>query len=78
LLTIRIRLIVCSLDKAREIGLGWWDHHLSPGRVSAAERDRSACAHHVETSGGAAAAKSPAGVQDPRTTLTPLGVDDAR
>src|SRR5262244_2915149 len=36
LLTIRIRLIVCSLDKAREIGLDWWeyDHHLSPGRQS--------------------------------------------
>ena len=33
LLTIRIRLIVCSLDKAREIGLDWWmyDRHLSPG-----------------------------------------------
>jgi hypothetical protein len=39
---LTIRLIVCSLDKAREIGLDWWmyDHHLSPGRVSAAERDR--------------------------------------
>jgi hypothetical protein len=35
LLTIRIRLIVCSLDKAREIGLDWWTHdrHLSPGSV---------------------------------------------
>ena len=34
LLTIRIRLIVCSLDKAEQIGLDWWkyDHHLSPGR----------------------------------------------
>jgi hypothetical protein len=33
LLTIRIRLIVCSLDKAQEIGLDWWkyDRHLSPG-----------------------------------------------
>jgi Gas vesicle protein len=42
LLTIRIRLIVCSLDKAREIGLDWWmyDRHLSPGRISAAERER--------------------------------------
>lgn len=42
LLTIRIRLIVCSLDKAREIGLDWWmyDRHLSPGRAGAAERDR--------------------------------------
>jgi hypothetical protein len=35
LLTIRIRLIVCSLDKAREIGLDWWTHdrHLAPGLV---------------------------------------------
>ena len=42
LLTIRIRLIVCSLDKAREIGLDWWmyDRHLSPGRSASGERDR--------------------------------------
>jgi gas vesicle protein GvpA/GvpJ/GvpM family len=42
LLTIRIRLIVCSLDKAREIGLDWWmyDRHLSPGRNSTAEQER--------------------------------------
>jgi gas vesicle protein GvpA/GvpJ/GvpM family len=42
LLTIRIRLIVCSLDKAREIGLDWWmyDRHLSPGRSGASDRDR--------------------------------------
>ena len=42
LLTIRIRLIVCSLDKAREIGLDWWmyDRHLSPGRATWAERDQ--------------------------------------
>ena len=35
LLTIRIRLIVCSLDKAQEIGLDWWryDRDLSPGRA---------------------------------------------
>jgi hypothetical protein len=34
LLTIRIRLIVCSIDKAQEIGLDWWryDHHLAVGR----------------------------------------------
>jgi hypothetical protein len=24
LLTIRIRLLVCSVDKAEEIGLNWW------------------------------------------------------
>jgi Gas vesicle protein len=41
LLTIRIRLIVCSLDKAREIGLDWWtyDRHLAPGKVAAADRE---------------------------------------
>ncbi|MBI3050711.1 MAG: gas vesicle protein [Acidobacteria bacterium] len=34
LLTIRIRLMVCSIDKAEQIGLDWWkyDRHLSPGR----------------------------------------------
>ena len=34
LLTIRIRLIVCSIDKAQEIGLDWWkyDPHFSPSK----------------------------------------------
>jgi hypothetical protein len=34
LLTIRIRLMICSIDKAEEIGLDWWkyDRYLSPGR----------------------------------------------
>jgi len=38
LLTIRIRLIVCSLDKAEKVGLDWWkyDPHLAPGRESLA------------------------------------------
>lgn len=26
LLTIKIRLIVCSVDKAQEIGMDWWRH----------------------------------------------------
>jgi hypothetical protein len=26
LLTIKIRLIVCSVDKAQEIGMDWWKH----------------------------------------------------
>jgi hypothetical protein len=34
LLTIRIRLLICSIDKAEQIGLDWWryDHQLSPGK----------------------------------------------
>lgn len=43
LLTIRIRLLVCSLDKAQEIGLDWWryDRDLSPGaqRTALAEHE---------------------------------------
>ena len=37
LLTIRIRLIICSIDKAQEIGLDWWkyDPHFAPGRKGA-------------------------------------------
>ncbi|MFZ0889046.1 MAG: gas vesicle protein [Candidatus Binataceae bacterium] len=27
LLTIQIRLVVCSVDKAKELGLDWWNHN---------------------------------------------------
>jgi|SRR4051794_26566461 hypothetical protein len=42
LLTIRIRLLICSLDKAQEIGLDWWryDRDLSPGAARAALEDQ--------------------------------------
>ena len=45
LLTIRIRLLVCSLDKAQEIGLDWWRHDrdLSPG----AARDNAGEHEHL-------------------------------
>jgi hypothetical protein len=68
LLTIRIRLIVCSLDKAREIGLDWWmyDRHLSPGRTGTADgrllEQRIAALERqlaAATDGGAAPAAPP-------------------
>jgi hypothetical protein len=39
LLTIRIRLMICSIDKAEEIGLDWWKHdrHLTSGRGIASD-----------------------------------------
>jgi hypothetical protein len=42
LLTIRIRLLICSLDKAQEIGLDWWryDRDLSPGKAPRALPDQ--------------------------------------
>jgi hypothetical protein len=42
LLTLRIRLLICSSDTAEQIGLDWWkyDHHLSPGKQAlSAEND---------------------------------------
>jgi hypothetical protein len=42
LLTIRIRLLICSIEKAEQIGLDWWkyDRHLSPGKhVLSAENE---------------------------------------
>lgn len=44
LLTIQIRLLVCSIDKAEQIGLNWWrnDPRLNmpaPGALPAGETD---------------------------------------
>jgi hypothetical protein len=41
LLTIRIRLLICSLDKAEQIGLDWWKHdrHLTGTGLALAEEN---------------------------------------
>ena len=43
LLTIRIRLLVCSIDKAEQIGLDWWryDRNLAAGRSGEEARLRA-------------------------------------
>jgi 50S ribosomal subunit-associated GTPase HflX len=43
LLTIRIRLVVCSIDKAQEIGLDWWknDRYFSGGGRRDLEQDNA-------------------------------------
>jgi Gas vesicle protein len=40
LLTIKIRLLVASVDKAREMGIDWWEHDptLFPGSVTSPRR----------------------------------------
>jgi len=38
LLTIQLRLVICSVDKARELGLDWWRQTGSSARLGA-ERD---------------------------------------
>jgi gas vesicle protein GvpA/GvpJ/GvpM family len=50
LLTIRIRLLICSLDKAQEIGLDWWryDRDLSSGAERSAIADREALRAQIQ------------------------------
>ncbi|WP_028936463.1 gas vesicle protein [Pseudonocardia spinosispora] len=42
LLTIKIRLLIASVDKAREIGIDWWEHDpsLSSGQSPSPEQRR--------------------------------------
>jgi gas vesicle protein GvpA/GvpJ/GvpM family len=42
LLTIKIRLLVASVDKAREMGIDWWEHDpmLSSGKQDVVEENR--------------------------------------
>jgi Gas vesicle protein len=43
LLTIKIRLLIASVDKAREIGIDWWEHDptLSVGQRDLAVENRA-------------------------------------
>lgn len=43
LITIRIRLIICSIDKAEEIGIDWWkhDHSLTTGKNALATENEA-------------------------------------
>jgi hypothetical protein len=55
LLTIRIRLLVCSVDKAEEIGLNWWKfdpnltHHAVLPEVTRRQLPRAGPAERVRT-----------------------------
>jgi len=46
LLTIQVRLLVCSIDKAEQIGLNWWRHD---PRLTASAAAAELAAGQVET-----------------------------
>ncbi|MCY2982474.1 MAG: gas vesicle protein [Planctomycetota bacterium] len=50
LLTIQIRLVVCSIEKAREIGMDWWNVALDKanGKEGIAANDASELAIRLE------------------------------
>ena len=41
LLTIQVRLLICSIDKAEQIGLNWWRNDQSTQTASAARQQES-------------------------------------
>ena len=49
LLTIRIRLIVCSIDKAQEIGMDWWrtDPHFSGAQLGKSTAENQELRRHI-------------------------------
>lgn len=52
LLTIQIRLVICSIDKAKEIGMDWWNTAIekSPNTVSTeATQDAALIASRIES-----------------------------
>jgi hypothetical protein len=49
LLTIKLRLIIASVDKARELGINWWEHDPAlTTRASVAESEAVALRARVE------------------------------
>jgi len=50
LLTIQIRLIVCSIDKAREIGMDWWNTEIKANEETRLSGEEAAqIAQRLET-----------------------------
>ena len=54
LLTIKIRLLVASVDKAQEMGIDWWEHDptLSSGQRDLTEENRQLRARIGELEAG--------------------------
>ena len=50
LLTIKVRLLISSADKAKELGIDWWsrDPHLSSGAKQDSEKENKALRDRVE------------------------------
>jgi hypothetical protein len=71
LLTIKIRLLIASVDKAREIGIDWWEHDpgLSSGQRGLAEENRRLRERVGELESGRAAQGNREGA-NPRETVT--------
>jgi hypothetical protein len=49
LLTLQIRLLVCSIDKAEQIGLNWWRYDTNLTRTASAEAENAELRERVSS-----------------------------
>ena len=73
LLTIKIRLLVASVDKAREIGIDWWEHDptLSSRRNDVVEENRMLRRRLVALKAAAVSTADEPGVHQPTRRPAP-------
>lgn len=73
LLTIRIRLMICSIDKAEQIGLDWWkyDPNLAVSRHEAMLQENAALKEQVRSLERRVLALAPAKKTTAKTRATP-------
>ncbi|MCG5495764.1 MULTISPECIES: gas vesicle protein [Ectothiorhodospira] len=66
LLTVQIRLLICSVDKAREMGINWWasNPYLNPTEATEKDRQLEQLQHRIQEL-EAALAQSPPVAADP-------------
>ena len=80
LLTIKIRLLIVSVDKAREIGIDWWEHDpsLSSGQRDLIEENRQLRERIGALEGGRSARRQGGGgeVAEPTKARTRRRADD--
>ena len=69
LLTIRIRLLVCSIDKAEQIGLNWWRYDRYLVAQEEAETTIARLEHRIRELEGQLAVRQPPAPEPP---LEPL------
>jgi hypothetical protein len=59
LLTIRVRLLVASVDRAREMGIDWWEHDPMLSSRASADGERARISDEPESPDSSDSAESP-------------------
>ena len=73
LLTIKLRLLIASVDKAKELGINWWEHdpHLSVRAEKLTEENEMLRKRLTQIEGDLVALRPPAGSDVRENSLNP-------